>query len=130
MSFSSFSIELLEAWLSISVDCLRVECTSTTSFYPSHPAGESQLAHLSHPYRGKRRSPRPFAGREDRPAEHERGGPDSRSSLDQVSEDVEIPPMRRNKSKRIAFVSFVKASEAKAPYALHGFRGSDDGVSM
>ncbi|CAK9068788.1 unnamed protein product [Durusdinium trenchii] len=28
--------------------------------------------------------------------------------------DVEIPPMRRNKSKRIAFVSFVKASEAKA----------------
>eukprot|EP00913_Durusdinium_trenchii_P033803 g31642.t1 len=51
---------------------------------------------------------------QDRPAEHERGGPDSRSSLDQVSEDVEIPPMRRNKSKRIAFVSFVKASEAKA----------------
>jgi len=28
--------------------------------------------------------------------------------------DVEIPPMRRNKSKRIAFVTFAKKSEAKA----------------
>ena len=29
-------------------------------------------------------------------------------------QDVEIPPIRRNKTKRIAFVSFAKKSQAKA----------------
>lgn len=40
-----------------------------------------------------------------------------------LCQDVEIPPMRRNKSKRIAFVTFAKKSEAKASHCQSCFFG-------